>query len=167
MVAQNLSSPSITNRDATPSVKNNPKYYGKIEEAIGVLVLAAAADVGSTYRFFEIPSNARVSQILAYCADAGTSGNLDVGLYQTIANGGLVADVDLFASALDMETAALNGADITHEAAAAFGIANAEKMIWEALGLSADPCISYDVVGTVTEVMQVETTLCLKGRFVR
>ena len=62
-----------------------------------------------------------------------------------------MVDVDFFASALSLSGGALNGTDITFEAAAAGGlITNAEKRVWEALGLTADPFKEYDIALTLT-----------------
>lgn len=165
MATENLLSAAITNRDDTPQVKMGPAYKGDLHEAIGV-VACGTGDLGSTYRFFSIPSNARMSQLLIYSPDMGTTGLADVGLYDTTSNGGLVVDADFFASAIDMKTAALNGSDITHESGV-FSLANSEKMLWQALGLSSDPCKEYDVVLTTTEAFSAGGSVKLVGRYVK
>lgn len=165
MATENLLSAAITNRDATPQVKMGPAYKSDLKEVVGV-VACGTGDLGSTYRFFSIPSNARVSQILIYSPDMGTTGLADVGLYDTTSNGGLVVDADFFASAIDMKTAALNGSDITHESGV-FSLANSEKMLWQALGLSVDPCKEYDVVLTTTEAFSAGGSVKLVGRYVK
>lgn len=165
MATEKILSAAITNRDATPQVKMGPAYKGELQEAIGV-VACGTGDLGSTYRFFSIPSNARMSQLLIYSPDMGTTGLADVGLYDTTSNGGLVVDADFFASAIDMKAAALNGSDITHESGV-FSLANSEKMLWQALGLSSDPCKEYDVVLTTTEAFSAGGSVKLVGRFVK
>ncbi len=164
MATENLLSQPITNRDSIPAVKNNAHIDNNLKEVIG-RILAGTGDLGSTYRFGQIPSNARVSQLLLYSADMGTTGLADFGLYQTTENGSAVVDADFFASAVDMKAAALNGVDITHESGI-FSLANAEKQLWEALGLAADPCIFYDVVATTTEAFQAAGNVVLKIRYV-
>lgn len=165
-----LESGAITNRDATPRVLNNSNVDGgNLKAAVGTLEATAADDIGSTYRMFQIPSNARVHQILLYCDDQGTAGDADLGLYRTTGDGGAVVDVDFFGAAIDINAAALNAVDVTHEAGSgstSFGLEDAEKMIWQALGLSADPKIMYDVVLTLTEANTAGATITLKGAYV-
>lgn len=145
MSAENLKSGSITNRDATPAVLSNSqgaavrRVWGKIEGAGG--------DAGSTYRFCQIPSNAKAIRVFFACDDlSGAGATLDLGLYQTTANGGAVVDADFFASAIDVATAALVFAEQTYERSAT-RFDTLEQALWEQLGLSADPGRFYDVTG--------------------
>lgn len=142
MAAENLKSGAITNRDATPAVLNtsNPgqvfRSWGKVE--------AAGGDAGSTYRLCTVPSNAKCVRAFYSCDDLGTGVTLNIGLYQTTANGGAVADQDFFASALDVATAAVAITEITFERGATL-IDEIEKPLWERLGLSADSQRDYDI----------------------
>jgi hypothetical protein len=142
MAAENLKSGVITNRDATPAVLTtaNPgrvfRSYGKVE--------AAGGDAGSTYRFCTVPSNAKLVRAFYSCDDLGTGATINVGLYQTTANGGAVADQDFFASALDVSTSAVAITEITFERGATL-IDELEKPLWERLGLSTDSQRDYDV----------------------
>ena len=90
----------------------------------------------------------------------GTTTVVDVGLYNTLkhSSGGTVVDQDFFASSLSLKDNALvttgsggNAADQTFESGAAGGlITNAEKRIWECLGLTSDPGLEYHVALTLT-----------------
>lgn len=142
MATEDLKSGVITNRDATPSVQttSNP---GTVRRAYG-MVECAGGDAGSTYRFCSIPSNAKMVRAFYSCDDLGTGLTLNVGLYQTTANGGAVVDADFFASALDVATAAVGITEITFERGATL-IAELEEPLWERLGLSADSQREYDV----------------------
>ncbi|HET6890534.1 MAG TPA: hypothetical protein VFH31_05480 [Pyrinomonadaceae bacterium] len=145
MAAENLKSGSITNRDATPSVLSNS--MGGIVRQVWGKVEAAGGDAGSTYRFAAIPSNARAIRIWFSSDDlSGAGATMDVGLYQTTANGGAVVDADFFASALDVATAAVAITEITFERGATL-IDEIEKPLWERLGLSADSNREYDITG--------------------
>lgn len=143
MAAENLKSGVITNRDATPPVlsTSNPglvrRAYGKVE--------CAGGDAGSTYRFCSIPSNAKLVRAFYSCDDLGTGVTMNVGLYQTTANGGAVADQDFFASALDVATAAVGITEITFERGATL-IDELEQPLWQRLALTADSNREYDVV---------------------
>jgi hypothetical protein len=87
-------------------------------------------------------------------------------LARTAADGGGYVDQDFFASAVALGSA-LNGTDITYEAAsgAAMDIANIEKRIWEVLGLTSDPNLEYDVLATVTTAITAAGTISLAGVF--
>lgn len=164
-VTANKSGP-ITNRDADPRVKNQAHVVdGHARSSVGTMETANDDSIGSTYRFFSVPSNSRIEQLLLYSDDSGTTGDMDIGIYQTTDNGGAVVDADFFASAVDINAAALSAVDVTHESAV-FGLEDAEKPLWSALGLTSDPGIDYDVVGTLTEAVDAIATLTLKGRYV-
>ncbi len=165
MAVVSLKSGSITNRDATPRVKNNSSVEaGMLKGCVGTLEATAADDIGSTYRMFQVPSNAVMHHLTLWADDQGTGGDADVGIYQTTENGGAVVDADFFASAVDINAAALAAVDVTHESTV-FGLEDAEKPLWQALGLSADPCIMYDVVLTLTEANSAGASILLKGVF--
>ena len=150
MAVEALKSAAITNADATPVVFNNARIArAPLQEAIGTDQASASASIGSTYRLCRIPSNARISEVILSCDAFDTTGIADIGLYQTAANGSAVVDADFFGSAVVLTTALPNTA-VTHESGV-FGIEDVEKPLWEALGLSADPMIDYDVALTLTE----------------
>lgn len=160
---------AITNRDTVPKVKTNANVLGgTLKGFAGTLEIASGDSTTSTLRFAQVPSNARMHSLLLWSDDIGSASNIDVGLYDTTENGGAVVDVDFFASAVDNHSGALNAVDITHEAAANNGdIANGEKMIWQALGLTSDPKKFYDVTATiVTADANGAGTVTLKGSYV-
>ncbi len=168
MGTEALKSGAITNRDASPRTRSGAFLSGGIvRESVGTVEMTTSSDAGSTYRMCSVPSNARISQILLYSDDVGNAGLVDIGIYQTTANGGLVVDADHFASAVDVNNAALNGVDVTYEAGTTAGqIDDIEKALWEQLGLSADPCRDYDVVLTSTQAAGTGGTLSLRVRYV-
>lgn len=162
MAVLHYKSAAITNRDATPRVINNARTVGAVlRGAVGTIEAVTGDSAGSTYRFFSVPSNALVRDLLLYSDDIGTTGAADFGLYRTTADGGAVVDADFFASAVVLNAGALNGTDITHESTV-FGPEDAEKPLWEALGLSSDPSIEYDVAATLTGAADAGGTITLK-----
>ncbi len=151
MAVVNIKSGAITNRDATPKVLSNSNISGAaLKTAVGTLISTSGDSIDSVYRFCSIPSNARVSKVTLFCDDLGSTTIGDVGLHATTADGGAVVDRDFFASAVSLKDGALNGSDVTHEAASAYDIDDAEKMVWQALGLTTDPCKMYDVTIMLT-----------------
>lgn len=156
----------ITDRDSTPKVLSDANVSGgMLREAVGTIETANGDDIGSKYIMCSIPSNARVSQVLLYCDDIGTTTLADIGLYKNTADGGAVVDADFFGSAVSLKDGALNGSDVTHESAV-FGLEDIEKPVWEALGLSSDPSLIYDVVLTLTAASDAAGTVMLKVRYV-
>lgn len=155
----------ITNRDATPVVLNNAAISGgQLLEAAGTVESVSGDNTGSKYVFCSVPSNCRVSQVLLYSDDVGTTTIADFGIYRTTADGGAVVDADFFGSAVSLKDGALNGTDITHESGV-YNIDDVEKPLWQALGLSADPRVMYDVVGTLTADSDAAGTVSLKVRY--
>lgn len=147
MATENVKSGAITNRDATPAVLNSSQH-GIVRRAWGTVEAAAAGDPGSTYRMCSIPSNARAIRVVVATDNLGTTATLDVGIYQTTANGGAVVAAAFFASALNA-SAAIAETMVTHEAASTgYNIDAIEKPLWGALGLTSDSNRDYDVVVT-------------------
>jgi hypothetical protein len=92
-----------------------------------------------------------------------------VGVYKTARDGGAVVDVDFFGSAVSIASA-LSHSDITHEAdpgdaGAGWGQADVEKPLWQALGLTADPYIEYDIALTLTAATTAAGTISVKVQF--
>jgi hypothetical protein len=152
-----LKSSAITNATATPVVLNSANLVnGNLRESQGFAVItngdtgatSGAVGASSTYRLFRLRSSDRVSLIRIYAPDIGTTTVAGLGLYDKLdTNAGAAVSVEFFASQVVLNAGAINGTDLTFEAAAAGGlIANAEKRIWECLSLTSDPCKEYDVV---------------------
>lgn len=157
----------ITNRDAVPRVFNNPgAAAGTLKGFKGIVTTVATDDINSVYIMGSVPSNAVMHSLRYYGPDIGASAAaVDVGLYQTTANGGAVVDADFFTSALNLNAGALNGTDILYEANSAYPIGDAEKPLWSALALSADPCIMYDVCLTATGAIDAAVVVALQGTY--
>jgi hypothetical protein len=152
MAVVNLKSTAITNATATPRVPVSVGLaHGNVRRDQGFAVITSGDSIASIYRLVRVRSSDYLDQFLVYSPDIGTTTAGDVGLYRTNDDGGAVVDVDFFASALSLSGGALNGVDISFESGAAGGlITNAEKRVWECLGLTADPGITYDVALTLT-----------------
>lgn len=162
-----LKSAFITNATATPVVlTGGVKAGAPLQEAVGVCTPAADQADDTIMRFCRVPSNARMSQILINAADATTGGKVDCGVYETEDNGGAVVDRDLFANAFDLTGGPFANTDITFESGE-YTIAESEKPLWEALGLTADPNKEYDICLTVETVFNGgPTSIRLAVRYV-
>ena len=96
---------------------------------------------------------------------------LNLGLYLAGENhDGAVQDVDLFCSALDISTAAIDRTDALVEAATLAGT-DRGKTVWEQLAVGAgtdtvDPEVWYDVVGVPsTSCATADTTIVLEAYY--
>jgi hypothetical protein len=160
---------AITNRDATPRVKNNPILEdGIVRECCGTVEVATGDSSSSVYVMCTVPSNARISSILLFSDDMGSLTTMDFGIYETTANGGAAVSASLFATIVDVHSGALNASDITHEAgvSATSDINGVEKFLWQELGSTTDPNKMYDICGTLHADADVGGTLTLKVRYV-
>lgn len=161
-----ISSTPISNANATPKVANNPGVAdGMLRRVVGTIASLAADSAASIYRMVRVPSNAHIHSVILLSDDGGATGQMDCGIYQTADNGGAVVDADHFASAVDIGAGAIGPVDITHESGV-YAIEDAEKPLWEALALSADPGIDYDIALTVTEVVADVGDKTLKVEYV-
>jgi hypothetical protein len=146
-------------------VLNSPRVDGGFERIeVATAAITDTDSIGSTYRMFRVPSNAVMTDLRIYSPDIGTTTISDIGLYRTAKDGGAVVDADFFASALSLKDGALNGTDVLHESAV-FSIANSGKELWDALGLTSDPSVFYDVAFTLTAAADATGTVKLIGRY--
>ena len=168
MAVVNRKSGVITNRDAVPRVLNNPGAMGgALIGFAGTVETVATDDINSTYRMAQVPSNAVMHSLRLYSDDIGSSAAAaDVGIYRTTDDGGAVVDADVFASAVNLNAGALEGTDLLNESkVTAWGFEDAETMLWQALGLTADPKVMYDIVITATGAIDAVATLTLRGSY--
>ena len=164
-----LKSVQLTNAAASPPVLNSPQNGGEgiVREVFGhIASVTASLSITSVIRFVRVPSNARISSVRIQ-SGAQTAGKVDVGIYQTAANGGAVVDADLFGSAVDLASA-VKSTEIVDESGE-LTIAEMGKPLWEVLGLSADPCRDYEVAATVvtTDVTTGTGAVGLTVKYVR
>lgn len=146
----NRKSGPVTNSDAVPLVLNNPGVEHQfLRSQVGGITAVAADSIASVYNLARVPSNARVDSIRLFnTADATAAA--DIGLYpagSTLAAQAL--DADLFASAVAFSAASTVGVDVTHESGVWTAL-NGGQMLWQALGLTKDPSVMYDICATLT-----------------
>jgi hypothetical protein len=156
-----------TNRAASPRVINPSHLKGDKKEIAGYWPAAADDSANSVFRVGPIPSNARVAAILITAADFTTAGAIHCGLHRTPQDGGAVVDADLFATAVDMSGGPFSNLDITREAGTTnWALANAENALWQALGLSADPGIEYDLTFTISTTFNGGSGILVRCEYV-
>lgn len=147
----NVKATAVANLDRAASglpILLNPRQLtsGAKRSRVGYCAAGAGDGDNSTYRFARIGSAVLLTSIkLVYSAAAGFTA-LDLGLWDTAANGGLVVSQHLFCTGLDVHLAG----GPTEERFTNLAADTTEQQVWQLLGLAADPGREYDVVGTAT-----------------
>jgi hypothetical protein len=161
MAVVTTKSGSVTNRDATPRVLVDSNLAGgRMKEWAGTIETTGTDSAGSKYILCSgVPSSARVSQVLLSCDGNNTNGTVDIGVYKSTADGGAVVDADFFASAQAIGTIQKH-LDVTYESGV-YGIEDIEKPLWQALGLTSDPNLLYDIVATIVTADDAADTVSL------
>jgi len=173
MAVVNVKSTLVTNADATPVVLSSSyQAFGNDTNETGVCAVAASDSAASVYRFFRIPSNARIID-LQVMNDALTSGtSYKGGVLFTAGDGGGVAvtgsDAILF-SALSLVAARSAWTSVYFPAIAAGSgaVANTTLRIWELLGLTADTFKLYDLAITAVTPSSVLGNVALQLTYAR
>lgn len=133
-----------------PKLVDEQLFGGVTRRQRGTFEVTSGNSIASIYPMAVLPSNATIDNITIFC-DAITSAAGDIGLYQTVANGSAVVDVDCYASAVSIATAITLGTNVRFEAGAAGGdVASMENQVWQDLALSADPHRDYILALTLT-----------------
>jgi len=165
MAVANTKSTYIGNADAVPPVLTSGYLHGsRLRHSTATVEILAADDNNSVYRMVRLPSNAIVTRI-EVMNDAITGGtDYDIGLYDTLADGSAVVDVNAYGDAIDMSSARTLPLDVSFEI---LDIDKVEKRLFEVLGLSADSNQFYDlcytgvVVGTAAGTLTMRVTYSL------
>jgi hypothetical protein len=161
MAVANTLSDTITSLNATvPGVIASYKHKGVVYVSRDTAEVAAADDDNSVYRILRLPSNACLFT-LNVMNDAITSGtDYNLGVYQTAENGGAVVDDNLFGDAISMAGARTLPFNAMYEGG--LDIVSGDTLLWQLLGLTADPHRSYDIAFTAITVGSGAGTLCLE-----
>lgn len=123
--------------------------------------VAASDDDGSKYRLFTVNSQ-NIFYQLHLVHDGITGGtDYDVGIYDTLDNGGDAVDADVLADGMSLATA--TSANAYKDALVSVDKANLNKSVAELLGLARDPNKQYDVVLTANTVGTAAGTVTVKA----
>ena len=96
MAVETIKSTLITARDATPPVpKLTELAGGVVKNIVQIVTVAVSASSASTYRFFQIPSNARLKELKLMCTTTGSVATMDFGIFRTTADGGAAVNQGL------------------------------------------------------------------------
>lgn len=156
---------NMTDRDATPPVKQSPiKARGVVRSDVGnILPLNASATAGTVYAFFRIPARARIVGIVQTNATM-TTGAGDWGVYRTTRNGGTVVDADALSVNV---TLTAQGTGWVQPTGAALSAGKRHMPLWQALntvatGAGLTEALSddeFDICFTLSTTIGTETEL--------
>ena len=173
MAVVSVKSTSITNFLAVPRVLDNPyRTRGSDKLATAIAAVANGDSIASQYSMFLIPSDANL-RYLAIRTTGVASASAKFGLMRLNPNSGvlstIVANSDGFftsvgATGIAITAASLPAIDILY--GTANPITNAEKRLWEALGLTVDPNEEWAVVMTLVAAATGAGTVQLEADFV-
>lgn len=156
----NSKSQVITDLDAArPVMQRVSRHGGRVRyfSTPGTVTLpAAGSTIGDVHRLLRVSSGDVIVGLKLHCIGSSTTGDADLGLY--LARDGVVVDADFFKAAFSItnNTAASSTALADHRlinstvGGARFGLEDLGKPLWQALGLSADPMVEYDIALTIT-----------------
>lgn len=163
----NLTSTLISNGVASPRVLNSPNKGapGEVNNTYAAVSLTTSEDTGNVIRYVQVPSNARMTSLRLFSEALGGSTAGDIGLYRTAADGGAVVDADFFGSGVSL-VSKVAGVEQLYESAVN-DVADIGKPLWEALGLTSDPGVIYDVAITLTADVTTPGATGLMVEFVR
>jgi hypothetical protein len=163
MAVVNTLATAVSNADAQPMVVN-PAYAqnGPLKRFGGTVEKAAGDSDTSTYRIARLRSGDVLHTMTLFNDALAGATSVKVGLYRTAADGGAAVSDALFATGLSLASASTTGTSILFNNQ---DIANVNKRLWEALGLSADPQIEYDLVVTLATAGGAAGTISVHGTF--
>lgn len=157
MAVDHVKSSFITNADASPAVANTAGAGadGRLKEVSGSATAVASSSADATYQLVRVKSNCKIKSIIFESAAQG-AGKFDLGLYYATDGQGkkptalLAADAidqDFFATVIDCASA-VTPTEVVNESGS-YTIDKRTQPLWQAVGLTADPGGSFDIVATV------------------
>ena len=161
MAVVTVKSTQITNRDAVPAVFSTGVQGNAVFHARGVCAITSGNLVGSRYIACSVPSNAVVLSVRGSAPDIGVTTAADIGLYRNTADGGAVVSAAFFASAQALNAGPYLKLEVSQESGT-YTIANKDRPLWQALGLTRDPQVMYDLAATLTGAADATGNLLLE-----
>ena len=163
----NLTSTLISNIGAQPRVLNNANSggIGEVQNTAAALAVTTSEVSTNVLRFVRVPSNARVVSVRAANTALGGTCAGDIGIYRTAEDGGAVVDADFFGSAVSFVSAA-QPTEQMGESAVNTPVLQCQPL-WQALGLTADPRVMYDVAVTLTANVSSGGSVAISVSFVQ
>lgn len=117
-----------------------PPLYGeaRVRAITATIAVANGDSIGSPHYIGQMPSNAIIDpSSLVHSSGITSLNDYDIGIEQA----GNVKDADILADGIDVSGAG------TDSLVASVAVADLHKPLWQLLGLTNDPGVTYDIVG--------------------
>ena len=149
----------ITNKDASPVIRDSSyQAGGHLKAVAALLTVSATIPDGDFVHAFRIPINARVHALLVSAADATTALTADFGIFLDDGDGTYTAkDPNFFASLVDFSGGPFKNLDILDESATNTPTKQTQPL-WEALGYADEDAARAVTGGYFIVSMEVTTT---------
>lgn len=152
MAVVNSKSAEITALDATPNTLGSGRTHTVVNREV-LNTVASADDDGSVYRLTRVRSSQTFFGLWKTNTAITNGTDYDFGLYRTAQDGGAVVVKDAIVDGVTMASAIAVPTPPAH-VASVIG-----KKYWELAGLSADPCVDYDLCWTANTVGSADGTI--------
>ena len=137
---------------------------GRVIAISGNFETLAADDAGSKYRLCRLPANAVPLQLEINQDGIAGFTEIDIGLYDTLEQGGAVKDIDCFSDGVDQSAGYALGSELNGLSAVA--IASLGQQVYQFAGDSAPtPNGEYDLVMTCVSEVSAAGTVAFRGLF--
>lgn len=155
-----INSTQIANGQARPYIQNAAQVAGgRLRTKAAVIELDGTQSGTDVMRFFSVKSNDRVTSLQLSCDALTGLTSVDFGIH--LKDGGAAVDDDVFDAAQTLAVALVRqekrvGAD------SALNIDTLDKQVWQLLGLTSDPNVTYEVTGTINTAGSASGTVMLE-----
>ncbi len=141
--------------------------HSRIRHKRGKIILpAGGAAANDVLRFFSLKSSDRLLELYLSATSAMSTGTLNLGLHKAgDEHDGAVLDAALFASVVDLATAALARVEEFKESAALTDHDRGNQL-WQFVGQASDPKETWDLTGTVGTAINAGDTITVEAFYI-
>jgi hypothetical protein len=157
---------AVINAEMLGAVKVTENRGGGIIAFAGTFEKVATDSNGSIYRLFKVNKNMVPIQIDINCDAITGATDYDLGLYETLENGGAVKDKDVLMASANISAGKALGSE--QNGLAGLGVANIGKQVYELAGETDDSGSSeYDVSLTADTAGTGAGTISVRAIFAK
>ena len=157
---------AVINAYVNANTKNVFNRGGEVVVMETQFEVAVADSDGSIYRLFRVNGNMIPVRIDINCDAITGATSYDLGLYDTLENGGVVKDKDILMAAANISAGKAIGSE--QNGMASLTIANIGKEVYELAGdANVTPEMEYDLALTANTVGSGTGTVAIRAIFVK
>ena len=151
-----VSSANITLYDASPQVDvpNTKHQHGVVYAIVDTVETSTIMSIGDVARVARLPVDAILLRLFLAFDDMGTAGDVEIGFYRTVTDGGAALDANAIDALLDVNTAALAMTDYRFNT---LDIATVRQPVWDIATVAARP--SYDFIDVGINFVEASTAV--------